>query len=157
MAFYPHWAAPMTIKMINAAFLCDKNYFLTYNNITRACFHMFDAKIAAQFKVLNTPLLIGWNSMMTIIKILNQLWDSYGKPNMMTFFSNNTLFRSPMIPGDSSEMLIFRIEQCQEIQQIRKVPYSDDQIITTAVHILVMSKMFPLKEFDAWESMANKT
>jgi hypothetical protein len=34
---------------------------------------------AAQFKVLNTPLLIGWNSMMTIIEILDQLQDSYGK------------------------------------------------------------------------------
>jgi hypothetical protein len=62
-----------------------------------------------------------------------------------------------MTPGDSPEMLFYGIEQCQEIQQIGKVPYSDDQIIATAVCILVMSNMFPLKKFDAWEAMANNT
>jgi hypothetical protein len=46
VAIYPQWAAPTTIKMINAMFLCNKNYFLSYKNIARACFHMFDANIA---------------------------------------------------------------------------------------------------------------
>jgi hypothetical protein len=46
VAIYPHWVATTTIKMINAAFLCNKNFFLSYNNIPRACFRMFDAKIA---------------------------------------------------------------------------------------------------------------
>jgi hypothetical protein len=82
---------------------------------------------------------------MTIIKILDQLQDSYGKPNVMTLFNNNTLFQSPMTPGNYPEMLFYRIKQCQEIQQIRKLPYSEDQIITTAVRILVKSNMFPLK------------
>jgi hypothetical protein len=62
-----------------------------------------------------------------------------------------------MTPDNSPEMLFYRIKQCQEIQQIRKIPYLDDQIIATAVYILVMSNMFSLKEFNAWESMANKT
>jgi hypothetical protein len=62
-----------------------------------------------------------------------------------------------MTPGNSPEMLFYRIKQCQEIQQIWKVPYSDDQIIATSVCILITSNMFPLKEFDAWETMANKT
>ncbi len=62
-----------------------------------------------------------------------------------------------MIPGNSPQMLFYRIKQCQEIQQIGKVPYSDNQIIATAVCILVTSNMFPLKEFDAWEAMANTT
>jgi hypothetical protein len=47
-AVYPQWAAPTTIKMIDATFLQDKNYFFSYKNIARACFHMFDANIAAQ-------------------------------------------------------------------------------------------------------------
>jgi hypothetical protein len=89
---YPQWAAPTTIKMIDAMFLCNKNFFLSYKNIARACFRMFDANIAAQFKVSNTPLLTGWNSTMTIIEILDQLQDSYGKPNMMRLFNNDTLF-----------------------------------------------------------------
>ncbi len=71
---------------------------------------MVDVNIAAQFKVSNTPFLTGWNlmnSMMTIIEILNQLQDSYSKPNMMTLFNNDTLFRSPTTPGNSPEMMLF--------------------------------------------------
>ncbi len=45
---------------------------------------------------------------MIIIKILDQLQDSYRKPNMMTLFNNDTLFRSPITPGDSPEMLFYQ-------------------------------------------------
>ncbi len=109
---------------------------------------MFDANIAAQFKVSNTPSLTGWNSTMYVNVILDLLQDSYGKPNMMTLFNNNTLFRSPMTPTDSPEMLFYQIEQCQEIQKIGKLPYSDDQIIANAIRILFQANIFPLKEFD---------
>ncbi len=61
-----------------------------------------------------------------------------------------------MTPGNSPKIVFYQIEQSQEIKQIRKVPYSDNQIIATAVCILVTSNMFPLKEFDVWEAMANK-
>jgi hypothetical protein len=33
MSVYPQWAAPTTIKMINATFVWDKNYFLFFKNI----------------------------------------------------------------------------------------------------------------------------
>jgi hypothetical protein len=59
---------------------------------------------------------------MSIIDILNQLQDSYGKPTMMTLFQNDVMFRNPMALTDSLKMLIYRIEQCQEIQRIRKLP-----------------------------------
>ena len=75
---------------------------------------------------------------------------------MMTLFANNTLFQNPMKPGDSPEMLFLRLEQCQEVQCIGKVPYSDEQIITNAIHILAASNIFPLKEFDNLEAMATK-
>jgi hypothetical protein len=135
-AVYPQWAAPTMVKMIDATFLHEKNYFLSYKNIQRACFRMFDTNIGAQFKVSNTPALMGWNSTMSILNILNQLQDLYGKPTMMTLFQNNIMFRNPMAPMDSPEMLFYRIEQCQEIQCIGKLPYSDEQIIANAVHIL---------------------
>ena len=51
-------------------------------------------------------------------------------------------------------MLFYRIEQCQEIKRIRKLPYFDDQIIANAVKILIQSNIFPLKEFDTWEATA---
>jgi hypothetical protein len=54
-------------------------------------------------------------------------------------------------------MLLYRIEQCQEIQCIGKLPYSDEQIIANAVQILIQANIFPLKEFDTWESKTPKT
>ncbi len=74
----------------------------------------------------------------------------------MTLFNNDILFWSPLTPGNSPEMLFYHIKQCQEIQQIGKVPYLDNQIIATAIRILVLSNMFSLKEFDVREAMANK-
>jgi hypothetical protein len=145
------------MKTTEAAFVRDSNYFLSYKNITRACFRMLDANVLAQFKVSNNPALTGWNTTMSIIDILNQLQNSYGKPNMMTLFTNDALFCSPMTPGDSPEMLFYRIEQCQEVQCIGKVPYTDEQIIANAIRILAMSNIFPLKEFDTWETTATKT
>jgi hypothetical protein len=148
MAAYPQWAVPTTIKMIDATFLCDKNYFLLYKNIARACFHMFDTNIAAQFKVSNTPTLVGWNLTMSINEILDQLQDSYGKLNMITLFTNHTLFRGPMAPTNLPEMLFYCIKQCQEIQCIGKLPYYNKQNIVNAVHILIQANIFPLKDFE---------
>jgi hypothetical protein len=86
MTVYPQWAAPPTLKMIDATFLRDKNYFLSYKNIERACFRMFDANIGAQYKVSNDSTLTGWNSTMSILDILTQLQDSYSKPTMMMLY-----------------------------------------------------------------------
>ncbi len=115
----------------------------------QACFRMLDANVLDQFKVLNNPTLTGWNSTMSNIDILYQLQVLYGKPNMMTLYTNNTLFRSPMIAGHSPKMLFYRIEQCQKIQRIGNLLYSGEQIITNAVRILLQAKIFPLKEFNA--------
>jgi hypothetical protein len=153
---YPQWAAPTTVKMADATFLQDKNYSLLYKNIARACFRMFDTNIVAQLKISNTLSLTGWNSMMSVNVILEQLQDSYGKPNMMTLFNNGTLFQSPMTPTNSHEMLFYCIKQCQEIQCIGKLPYSNNQIIANAVRILFQANIFPLKEFNTWEALATK-
>ncbi len=121
-AVYPAWAAPNEARTINATFLCAKNYYISYINIHRACFRMLNANVLAQFKVSNNPSLIGWNATMSVLAILNQLQDTYGKPDMMTMFTNESLFRSPMGPSDSPEVLFYRIEQCQEIQDPWKGP-----------------------------------
>jgi hypothetical protein len=90
--------AQTVMKMTQAMFDRDKNYFLCYKNISRACFRMLDANVAAQFKVSNNAALTEWNSTMSIIDILAQLQGSYSKPNMMMLFENDTLFRSQMTP-----------------------------------------------------------
>jgi hypothetical protein len=91
-AVYPPFLPPSAIKIIDAIFVWDKNYFLLLLTINRACFKMLHDTISNQFKVLNTPNLTGWNWTMTIRAILEQLETSYGKPDMMTLFGNNTLF-----------------------------------------------------------------
>ncbi len=123
----------------------------------RACFCMLDANESAQFKVSNNPTLTEWNLAMSIIDILGQLQVSYGKPNMMMLYTNDTLFRSPMTAGNLPEMLFYRIKQCQEIQRIGNLPYSKEQIIANVVRILLQANIFSLKEFDAWDAVTLKT
>ena len=73
---------------------------------------------------------------------------------MIMLFQNDVTFRIPIAPTDSPEMLFYQIKQCQEIQQIGKLPYSNKQIIlANAVRILIQSNLFPLKEFDTWEAI----
>jgi hypothetical protein len=149
--------ARTAIKRIQTTFDRDKNYYLSYKNITWACFCMVDANVLDQFKVLNNPTLMGWNSTMSIIDILGQLQVSYGKPNMMMLYTNNTFCRSPLTVDDSPEMLFYRIEQCQEIQSIGNLPYSKEQIIANAMRILLQANIFPLKEFNAWDAVTPKS
>ncbi len=159
MAIFPGGAgvAKTAMKTIQATFDRDKNYYLSYKNITRACFRMLDSNVSDQFKVSNNPTLTGWNSTMSIIDILDQLQVLYGKPNMMALYTNDTLFCSPLTAGDLPEMLFYRIEQCQEIHRIGNLPYSEEQIIANAVRILLQANIFPLKEFNAWEAVTLKT
>ncbi len=51
----------------------------------------------------------------------------------------------------------YHIQQYQEVQRIGKVPYSDEQIIANAIRVLPTSNIFPLKEFDTWETTITKT
>jgi len=44
-AVYPAWAAPNDARTIDAKFLRAKNYYLSYQNIHRTCFHMLDATV----------------------------------------------------------------------------------------------------------------
>jgi hypothetical protein len=94
---------------------------------------------------------------MTTHSILKQLEMPYGKPDTMSLFQNDTLFRSPFPVTEAPEMLFYRIEQCQEIQTIALDPYTPKKIINNAIHLLMQSGIFQLKEFDTWESMSVKS
>ena len=118
---------------------------------------MLNNLVSNQFKVSNTPTLAGWNSSMTVQAILAQLEALYGKPDTMTLYTNDTLFRSAFPPTDAPEMLFYRIEQCQEIQTLAQDPYLATQIINNPVRSLMQSNIFPLKEFDKWDAITPKT
>jgi hypothetical protein len=156
-AVYPPFLPPLAIKMIDAIFVWDKNYFLLLLNVNQACFKMLNDTIFNQFEVSNTPNLTGWNSRMMICAILEQLETSYGKLDMMTLFGNNTLFRSPFPANEAPEMLFYRIKQCNEIQILAQDPYTPTQKFNNAVCLLMQSGIFPLKEFDTWDAITPKT
>jgi hypothetical protein len=115
---------------------------------------MLDENIARQFKVSNIPTLTGWKTSMSIREMLDQLKETYSKPDTMTLFANDTLFRSAFNPIKAPEALFYRIKQCQEIQVLARDPM---QVIINAVCLLMQASIFPLKEFNDWEAVTPKT
>ncbi len=157
MPIYTQFATPLHMKMADATFLRNKKYYLSYKNINRACFKMLDENVQPQYKVSNVTTMTRWNTTMSVRLILQQLEGSYRKPDMMTIHQNNLLFRSPFLPSKAPEMLFYCIDQCQEIHTIAEDPYTPKQIISNTVRLLMASGIFPLKEFDTWDAMPNKT
>ena len=62
-----------TQATIDARFLQVRNYWLLYQNIKQACFSMLNDNIDDAFKVSNSPMLHGWNQLMEIMEILDQI------------------------------------------------------------------------------------
>jgi hypothetical protein len=118
---------------------------------------MLDETVPDRYKVSNNPNLTGWNASMSIRAILDQLMANYGMPDAMVLFNNDTLFQSPFPPTEAPEMLFHRTEQCQEIQTIGQDPYSSTHIINVVVHLLMQSGIFPIKKFETWVAVPNKT
>jgi hypothetical protein len=48
---HQNFAPPAMVKMVDYVFERNKNYFLSYSNINRACFRMLDDSVPIQFKV----------------------------------------------------------------------------------------------------------
>jgi hypothetical protein len=89
---YPLFAAPAIIKMINNVFERNKNYYLLLMNINQACFRMLDELVPNRYQVSNNPNLIGWNALMSIHDILNQLMANYGMPKAMVISTMTRCF-----------------------------------------------------------------
>jgi hypothetical protein len=154
---YQNFAPPAMMKMVDYAFKRNKNYFLSFTNINKACFRMLDDTVPNQIKVSSQPNLTRWNALMLIQDILTQLETSYGKPTPMALYNNNILFRSAMATTDAPKMLFYRIEQCQEITTLAGDPFNSMQIMNTVVRILMQVQVLLSKEFDTWEQMEGKT
>jgi hypothetical protein len=111
VAVYTQFATHSMIKMANAIFTREQNEWNLYRNIQRECFRMLDELVSNQFKVSNVPTLMGWNASMPIMIMLDQLETTYGKPDAMMLFANDTLSRSVFSPNDAPEALFHHIEQ----------------------------------------------
>ncbi len=136
---YTSFAMLAAIKIVGAMFKQDKNNFVSYKQIYRMCFRMLNELVPNQYKVSNTPVLLGWNMTMSIQFILNQMEDPYGKPSAMVLFSNDTLFKSPFAATKTSKSLFYCMEQCQEIMTLGNLPYTPAQVIPNALRLLMAS------------------
>ena len=134
-----------------------RNYFLSYENIHRACFRFIDEVVRPEYKVSNIPGLNGWNSTMTIQAILSQLKTTFGRPSATVLFQNNTTFASPFNPMDTPKTLFHRIEECQEIAVLGGAPYTVMQIVGTTMYLFQQSGIFPTREFETWDAVPGKS
>ena len=81
--------------MIDNVIEQNKNYYLSLMNVDRVCFCMLDELVPNQYKVSNNPNLTGWNKLMSIRDILDQLMANYSMLDAMVLFNKDTLFLSP--------------------------------------------------------------
>jgi hypothetical protein len=154
---YSNFAALQVLKTINKPWEKAKNHYLSYINISRACFCMLNENIPDQFKVSNSPMLIGWNPRMSIQLIIMQLENTFGLPGGLLMWNNDKIFRADFSPNEAPELLFLHVEQCQEVAIIACNPYSEKQLIANKIHLLLQSGIFPMKEFEDWEAANNKT
>ena len=126
-----------TQARIDARFIRERSYWLSYQNIKRACYNMLNDSIDDAFKFSPDPDLTGWNPMMKIIEIMDQLTTTCRRPTPTALLQNNTLFRSAYSPIDAPKVLFRRIKDCQEIQTLRDDPYTLMQLLNNNIRLLL--------------------
>ena len=111
---------------------------------------MLDDSINDAFKFSPDPDLMGWNPLMEIIKIMDQLTTTYECRTSTALLQNDTLFRSAYSPIDSPKVLFHRIEDCQEIQTLGDVPYTSMQLLNNAIRLLLGCGLYQ-RDFKEWD------
>jgi hypothetical protein len=89
---------------------------------------------------------------MTTVMILDQLSAVYGKPTAAALDANDAMFRSPYSAADAPEVLFRRIEDCADIATLGDNPYTDKQLILTAVHHLLTTGLY-IRAFEDWDQL----
>jgi hypothetical protein len=135
---------------INARFIRVCNYWLLYQNIKQACFNMLDDNIDDAFKVSNSPKLRGWNQLMEIMEILEQITMTYGCPMPNALLQNNMLFCSAYLPADAPETLFRHIKDCQEVQLLGEDEYTPKQLLNKAIQLLLQCRLYT-RNFKDWD------
>jgi len=139
-----------TQASIDANFVLEQNYWLSYKKIKRACYNVLNETIDDAFKFSPDPNLTGWNPSMEIIEIMEQMATTYGRPTPTALLQNDTLFRSPYSPIDAPEVLFRRIEDCQEIMTLREYPYTQIQLLNNAIRLLLGCCLYQ-RDFEEWD------
>jgi hypothetical protein len=111
---------------------------------------MLDDNIDDVFKVSNSPRLCGWNQLMEIMEILDQITTTYGCPMPNALLQNNMLFRSAYSPADAPETLLRRIKDCQVVQLLGKYKYTPKQLLNNTICLLLQCGLYT-RDFEKWD------
>ncbi len=65
---------------------------------------------------------------------------------------NNTVFCSPYLGANAPKVLFQRIEECAETALLGKNTYTDCQLITNAIHLLLANGLYT-KLFEQWDRL----
>jgi hypothetical protein len=133
---------------IDTCFACK----MSMKNIERACFTALDASMNDAFKVSNNPAIQGWHTGMHVIDILDQLSTIYGQPTLAVLEMKNTVFCSPYLVADALEVLVHRIKGCAKMAFLGKNLYTDCQLITNAIRLLLTTSLYTLP-FEEWDHL----
>jgi hypothetical protein len=89
---------------------------------------------------------------MRVIDILDQLSSIYGQPTPSALEANDRIFRSPTSAANAPEVLFRRIEECAEIALLGQNPYTDKQLITNMIHLLLTTGLY-IRAFEDWDQL----
>ncbi len=62
---------------------------------------------------------------MTVMPILDQLLDLYGKPTPTALKGKDTAFRCPYLAANSPKLLFHQIKECAKITLLGRNPYTN--------------------------------
>jgi len=127
---------------IDTQFARQKHYFLSLQNIKRACFTVMDASINDAFKVSTDPMIRGWHAGMSDRDIFDQLLSIYGQPTPAAMEINDTAFCGVYSAADAPEVLFRRIKDCAEITILSRNPYTDRQLLQNAICLLLTTGLY---------------
>ncbi len=74
---------------------------------------------------------------MRVINILDQLSLIYWQPTLAALEANDHIFRSPTSAANAPEVLFRRIEECAEKALVGQNTYTDKQLITNTIRLLL--------------------
>ena len=112
-----------------------------------------DGSINDVFKVSNNLTAQGWHVGMRVIDIINQLSLIYGQPTLAVLEANNHIFRSPTSAADAPKVLFCRIEKCAQKALLGQNPYTNKQLITNTIRLLLTTGLY-IRAFEDWDQLA---
>jgi hypothetical protein len=89
---------------------------------------------------------------MRVIDILNQLSLIYGQPTLSALEANDHIFRSPTSATDTPEVLFRCIEECAETALLGQNPYTNKQLITNTIRLLLTTGLY-FRAFKDWDQL----